>query len=1089
MANTAGYEVVAEVTQAVVQQMLLAAWDNGIIPHSTDVAASTFFGPYQLADGVVNIPRTGVSLAMVPADNALRITLSSQIQAEIANPPVPSLRYFNMAADVAVTAPLGTFPGTINVGVILEGLPRDRVRATLTSGDPIGPITTGLIREYVHQCYENGTIPHTITEPGATLGGFTADAFLEIFDDPSDPNNQIVVSQPTAAQVKLLIPVHLRLSNIAAPPGFPPPLSPMGVTAKLSLLCPLELGSGYIKALLTSATADVEDLAPASGSEGSNYTLNKNGAQLFGIDLEAALKNELITRARVLAADIGDIRVDVPTVAQIETFIADQVHAALLARGNISVWTPQTPDSTVTVSNVTPKVLADALAIAINAGPGADANAITNQIPAGRSCAIIIAGWKVLQIIDETIHRPESEGGYGPDFPPKTFHNIDGHDVELNSLSISLVDGAIRLEGDVTVVDAICGADVDGSFTADVGLEWVDNPDGSQTIRPYMIGDPDVDLPDWTWIVSLLLGFILGGLIGGIIVAIVMSVIDDLAEDLGGAVIRDEITGQIRNVGAWPQQLEGIGTVTTRFENPVDIDADGIIFPDAFQVKAIYADTVVASARAQGPYSVAAGATLAFHGAPLAPHTSYEWQFGDGASAAAASATHAYADDGLYVAKFTTVVSQPGGCRTREFAAVRVRNVPPKVDAGPDITIHEGQEVEFIARFTDDEWPDRHEAVFDFGDDSLPVIGVVSESNEPPRAHGTARAKHAYCEDGEYLVTVKVRDEDGGVGVATKHVKVLNVPPSVEVGEDMYAYPCTPITLVAQFTDPGWCDTHTGTWDFGDCTPPQPAIIREQHKPPAGVGIAAAAHVYQRCGVYLATVTVVDNDGGADSDTMVVQVVNVRNRDFEDGFRNCRLGVVANEWEAYVASAGPVPASLAAATPAGVRYEAEEFVVHNGQRSQRLVGEGAFRAGLWQKLGANPGWDYQVTVWYQLDERAGGACRLGLDPSGGTDATSGQIVWSQGVELGRWAQLAVRTTARARAITIFLEVTAERGARACLDEVGLVVTPCPLHVSFPQPVRPLPKEGFSVDWTQERKPGRVGADQASETTGLTQAEA
>lgn len=1076
MANTAGYEVLAEITQGVAQQILLAAWDNSIIPHSTDVGAGTAFGPYQLADGVVNIPRTGLALAMAPAENAVQITLPSEIQVEIANPPIPSARYFNLTANVSVTAPLGTLGGTINVGVILEGLPRSRVQATLTSGDPIGSVSLEMIQQYVHARYMDGTIPHTITQSGVSLGGFTADAFLEIFDDPSDPANQITVSQPAANQVKLLIPVHLRLSNITAPAGLPSPLSPMGVTAKLSLTCPLEIGAGFIRARLTSATTDVENFAPASGLEGTNYNLNRSGAQLLGIDLEAVLKSELRTRAQALAAGVGDIQIFVPTVAQIESFIADQVHAALLARGNISIWTPQTPDATVTVSDATPKVLADAIAIAINAGAGADPNAITNQIPAGRSCAIIMAGWKVLQIIDETIHRPESEGGYGPDFPPRRFHNIDGHDVDLNSLSISLVDGAIRLEGEVTVIDAICGADVDGSFSADVGLEWVDNSDGSQTIHPYVIGDPDVDLPDWAWIVSLLLGFILGGLIGGIVVAIVMSVIDDIAEDIGGAVIRDEVTGQIRSLGAWPQHLEGIGTVTTRFENPVDIDADGIIFPDAFQVTALYATTVVAPARTNGPYALAAGAPVTFHGAPIAPHTSYQWQFGDGASAAAASATHTYADDGIYVAKFTTVVSEPGGVRTREFTAVRVRNVPPKVDAGADITIYEGQEVEYVASFTDDEWPDTHEAVFDFGDDSLPVAATVSETNHPPRAQGTARAKHAYCEDGEYVVTVKVRDDDGGVGVATKRVRVLNVPPTVEAGEDMYAYPCTPITLVASFTDPGWCDTHTGTWEFGDCTPPHPAIIRERHKPPAGVGIAAAAHVYQRCGTYLAKATVVDNDGGVGADTTVVRVVDVRNRDFEDGFRNCLAGTVANEWEPYAVSAGPVQPGVATAPPAAVLFQAEEFVVHNGQRAQRIAGTGAFRAGLWQKVGANLSWDYQVSVWYHLDERTVGVCRLGVDPCGGADPTSGHIVWSQGAERGRWAQLAVRVTAHQRAVTIFLEASAERGAAAYFDQVALVPTPCPLKVGFPEPEPPKKKEEVCVDWSRERKPALVGVE-------------
>jgi hypothetical protein len=138
------------------------------------------------------------------------------------------------------------------------------------------------------------------------------------------------------------------------------------------------------------------------------------------------------------------------------------------------------------------------------------------------------------------------------------------------------------------------------------------------------------------------------------------------------------------------------------------------------------------------------------------------------------TASHTYADDGVYVAKLTTTVNQPGGVITRQFALVRARNVPPTVDAGPDLVVDEGQEVEFVASFTDPEWPDIHRAVFDFGDDSLPVEVNVSETNNPPQAQGTAHAKHVYCDNGEYTVTVKVRDDDGGVGVDTLRVTVRN---------------------------------------------------------------------------------------------------------------------------------------------------------------------------------------------------------------------------------------------------------------------------------------------------------------------------
>ncbi len=1071
MPSLGGFEVVAELTVGVLNQILKGAWDNSIIPHSVDIPAGPTFGPYPLADGVVNIPRDGLSLAMDPPVNGVRIVLPAEIQVELADPPVPSARLFDLQADITVRVPIGVLPGTIRVAAMLDGIPRANVSAALTSGDPVPPLTLALIAEYVHARYQDGTIPATISQPGVALPPFTADAFVEIFDDASDPSRQIEVSQPAANKVKLRIPIHLRLSNISAPGGLTP-ASPMGVQARIAITADLVSVPGSLTARFATATVDVEDFAPAAGAEGSNYNLNKAGAAALGIDLEALLKNQIRSRGQAIVAALDDKVFSVPTVAAIETFIADRAHAALLGRGNISLWTPTPPPGgDVTVTDVRPLALADAIAFCLN-NPAGDTGAIVNFIPAGRTCAIAIDGARVVQIIRDQINKPEGEGGFGG--LPHTFHGVDGHDARLTRLDPSLRNGSIHLEGDVTVIDAVAGSiDVDASFEAEVGLQWEDNPGGGQIIKPFVISK-DVDLSLLAWIVSFLIGFITLGLVGGIIAIVIVAIVEGIAEKIGGAIIRDEVTGQVKGIGAWPQSLEGIGEVTTRFENPVVIDPHSVVFADAYTVNATFGATVIAFAEANGPYVVDAGAPVTFTGGPAKPNTSYEWDFGDGATATGMVATHTYADNGVYVAKLTTAVHEPGGVETRQFARVRARNVPPVVDAGPDLVIDEGQEVEYIAAFTDQEWPDTHRAVFDFGDNSLPVEAGVAETHAPPLARGTARARHAYCDNGEYTVTVRVRDDDGGVGIDTRRVTVRNVAPTVDAGEDLFAYPCTPITLQACFTDPGWCDTHTAVWEFGDCTPHHPAVVRETHAPPAGVGLAAATHLYQHCGTYLARCTVTDDDGGVGQDGIVVQVTDVANRDFEGGFRSLRVGQVANEWEPYGDAPAPTLAAAVGAGGAGAVFAAEEFVVHGGQRSQRINGPGA-RAGLFQRVGANRGWDFQVSAWYQLDERSGGVARLGIDPAGGTDPGSADVVWAGGVEHHHWAQLVGRVTARSRAITIFLELKPDaQGAVGWFDDVALLAYPCPLKECKPKP-RPQ-EESVCVDWKEERKPSRLGAE-------------
>ena len=1074
MPNLGGFEVVGELTVAVLNQILGGAWDNDLIPHSVPIPAGTAFGPYQLADGVVNIPRAGLSLVMDVPANGVRITLPAEIQVEVANPPVPSARLFNLTANILASVPIGVLPGTIQVAALLSAIPRSSVSASLTSGDPVPALTTTLISEYVHARYEDGTIPNTLTENGVSYGAFSGDAFLEIFDDSSDASLTIEVTQPTPTSVKVRLPFHLRISNLTAAAG-PSPLSPIGITGRIAITASFSTAPGSLTVNFASAAVAVEDVAPAAGAEGSNYTIDKNAAMVFGIDLQALLVANMQARGQAIVAALGNQVFMVPTVAQIETFIADQAHAAITGRGDIGLWTPTPPaGGEVAVTDVKPLALADGIAFCLN-NPAGNTGVIPFFIPVGRSCVIAIDGAKVLQIVRDQINKPVDQGGFGG--LPHT-ENVDGHDAIVKRIDVSLTNGSIHIEGDVTVVDAIAGSiDVDASFSAEVGLEWVDNADGTQTIHPFVIGDPNVDLSLLAWILSFLLGFITLGIVGGIIAIVVMAVAEGVAEKIGGTIVRDDITGQIKGIGAWPQTLEGIGEVTSRFDNPVLIDPQSVSFPDGYSVTATFATTQIAFAEANGPYLVDAGAPITFSGGPVTADTLYAWDFGDGATAVGRVANHTYADNGIYVAKLTTTVTQPGGVVTRQFARVIARNVPPVVDAGPDLTIDEGQEIEFTATFTDQEWPDTHKAIFDFGDDTLPVEAPVSETHNPPRAEGTTSAKHAYCDNGEYTLKVEVRDDDGGVGFDTRKVTVRNVPPTVDAGDDPFAYPGIPISLEACFTDPGWCDTHTATWEFGDCTPISPAVVHEKNEPPAAVGVAAALHIYQCCGTFLARCVVTDDDGGIGSDTIHVRVVELLNPGFEGGFHNRRVGAVANDWEPYTEGIKEGPATNAGTLGAGQVFAADEFIVHGGQRAQRITGSGRFRAGIWQQIGANPGWDYQFSAWYHLDERGGGVCRLGIDPAGGSDPADAGVVWTQGSEHREWAQLLQRVTATARQVTVFLEVNSqEQAAAGYFDDVLMIPYPCPPKECQLQPETPPQEKRACVDWKAEREQRTIQGD-------------
>src|SRR6185503_10393062 len=304
MPDLGGFEVVGELAVTVLNDILKGAWDNNIIPHSVDVPAGTSFGPYSLADGVVNIPRDGIHLEMDTGINGVRVTLPSEIQVHIANPPIPSASFFDLRADVACRVPIGVLSRTIHVAALLSGIPRSSVSASLTSGDPVPGLTLTAIEEFVHAKYQDGTIPDHVSQNGVSFSGVTADAWVDIYDDASKPTHRITVSQPAANRVKVLIPVHLKLSNLSVG------LSPAGVVAKLSLVADFVVAPGSITARLSTATTDLEDYAPAPpsdaagsyDSEGSNYSTDNT---FSGGLLETAIKANLKSRAQAFAAALG----------------------------------------------------------------------------------------------------------------------------------------------------------------------------------------------------------------------------------------------------------------------------------------------------------------------------------------------------------------------------------------------------------------------------------------------------------------------------------------------------------------------------------------------------------------------------------------------------------------------------------------------------------------------------------------------------------------------------------------------------------------------------------------------------------------
>jgi len=251
---------------------------------------------------------------------------------------------------------------------------------------------------------------------------------------------------------------------------------------------------------------------------------------------------------------------------------------------------------------------------------------------------------------------------------------------------------------------------------------------------------------------------------------------------------------------------------------------------------------------------------------------------------------HTYADNGVYTV--TVVVTDDDAGFDTETCTVTVNNVAPDVDAGTDQTVAEGDIVLLDpATFNDLGTLDTHTATIDWGDGNL-ESGVVTESPFGPPGStlgmdGTVTGSHAYGDDGIYIVTVTVDDDDGASTSDTFEVTVGNVSPTLTVVSNQAVDEgvLLDITNIGQFTDPAFADTLLGNTksfsyeiDWGDGTAFDTGTAAIDTIGSTGVLTAGSfdgSHVYADNGVYTVEIVVTDDDLGWALESFQVTVSNV----------------------------------------------------------------------------------------------------------------------------------------------------------------------------------------------------------------------
>ncbi|MCK4474594.1 PKD domain-containing protein, partial [Candidatus Bathyarchaeota archaeon] len=225
---------------------------------------------------------------------------------------------------------------------------------------------------------------------------------------------------------------------------------------------------------------------------------------------------------------------------------------------------------------------------------------------------------------------------------------------------------------------------------------------------------------------------------------------------------------------------------------------------------------------------------------------SYFWNFGDGANATGVIVDHAYAVNATFTVTLTITDDDGASASADATETILVNESPVAIFTESAETVYTGETTVFNATESYDPDGSIIDYFWIFGDETNDAGTIVS---------------HAYTDDGTYIVTLTITDDDGATALASAAKTVLNRPPIAnftESAETVYTSEVIYFNASASYDLDGTVVSYW--WDFGDG---------------ANATGVTVDHAYADDGSYAVTLTVTDDDG-ATASAVALEIISNR---------------------------------------------------------------------------------------------------------------------------------------------------------------------------------------------------------------------